>query len=63
MIKEIKIIIRVDEDKNIIGIAEDFSKLDIKGINKTLFVLGVYGHLYSHQLQKLNSVKRYSVPK
>jgi len=64
MTKLIKIAVKVDEKNNVIAIAEDLEGINIpEGIDRTLYVLGIYAHLFNHQLKKLNKTDGFIVPR
>ncbi len=52
--RELKIVVRIDEKKNIIGTFIDSNSFGMpKGIDKTLFLMGVYHHLFNRESANL----------
>jgi len=52
--RELRIVIRIDEKKNIIGSIVDPKGLGIpKGIDRSFFLIGIYNYLINKELGKL----------
>ena len=62
--RDIKIRILVDEQKNMITVAEDFTALGMQeGVDKVLFLIGLYTHLINQQAVKLKQKQQVNFKK
>jgi hypothetical protein len=59
-IKTINLIIKVDSENNKIAVAER-SKMELEGIDRIMFMIGVYNHLLNKEVSKIQKKKNLQI--
>jgi len=53
MIRKIQLGISIDNEKNVIGVIDNLSELGlVEGVDRTLFLMGVYNYLLNRESSK-----------
>jgi len=61
--KEIKILIRIDDDKNRLGFALERDEKDGVSVSEVLKVIGILDILKSREMEKLEKMKSFTLKK
>lgn len=56
MIREIKLGISVDNEKNVIGVVDNLRGLGlVEGVERTIFLMGIYNYLLNREMRKFRN--------